>query len=838
MLQAMQFQKLRLRRNGVRVAPRIAAAVTAMLVPLALAIAGGRVALDDARHRFDSAMTEVAAEYEPLRQLQGTISNVASLSLDAGIDARRLPTYEAHRDAIDGELGHLLDAMHADPDDIDTAEPLFGALYDHWTVLRSAMDQVAYGTTPASQLVARVGVAQQETQAALAEAQAESWSTIAGYRSAATTQQREAQRDFVVVALISTLIAGAIILSLTRFFSKRLRRLRAGVARIAVGDLTTPIGLRGDDELAALGAAIDSMAHDLHAAQGTLQHMALHDPLTELPNRTLLLDRLERAVPRLARTKNVAALLLIDLDEFKAVNDTMGHPTGDALLTTISSRLQFELRDIDTAARIGGDEFAVVLEDLATEDEAIAIAERVRIALAEPLQINGAEVRPSASIGVVTARTGSETASELLRNADLAMYAAKQAGRNRCVVYEATMHAVALERATLERTLRAAVHRDELVLHYQPTVELADGHVTGVEALIRWQHPEFGLVPPARFIPLAEETGLIVPIGQWVLREACMQMSEWKLRDPQHFESMKVNVNLSARQLERPGIVSDVRKALEQSGLDPQYLVLELTESVLATRDELVGRLRELHDLGVKLAVDDFGTGYSSLAYLRQFPLDILKIDRAFVSGIATRPTDAALASTIIELGRALELSTVAEGIEDPAQYDLLRSLGCTMGQGFHMARPLPADAVLAFVEQAPVAAPQPRTTAHAPHAPVASAALLDASADCTALIDDHAKLLYASAAAQRLLGFSVDDWLGRTVFDLVHRDDLELVADAWLTTVASAGVKTPLELRLQRDDGTFLPVEIVSNNLLAEPSIGGIVITIRDRSAAAVTQG
>jgi diguanylate cyclase (GGDEF)-like protein/PAS domain S-box-containing protein len=834
----------------VRVAPRIAAGVAAMLLPLMLAIAGGRMALDTTRYRFDRAMTEVISEYEPLNRLQDSVPQVASAAFDAAADTRRIGTYEGLRNEVDAELGGILDAMHADPNDFAEAEPHFNDVLLRWRPLRADLERVAYRHVPGSEVAATIGFEQTQTLDALRRAEDESWATVGSYRDAAGEAGRTARRDLLIVALVASVVAAAIVLLLTRFFSKRLRRLRAGITRIALGELTNPIGLQGDDELANLGAAIDSMARDLHEAQGTLQHMALHDPLTELPNRTLLLDRLERSVQRLTRSHRVGALLLIDLDEFKTVNDTMGHPVGDAVLTTIALRLCAELRDIDTAARIGGDEFAVVLEDLATDDDATDIAERIRVALAAPFDIDGSELRPSASIGIATARDGSESAAELLRNADLAMYAAKQAGRNRCVVYVPAMHADAIERLALERALRSAVHRGELVLHYQPTVDLNDGHVTGVEALIRWQHPELGLVPPARFIPLAEETGLIVPIGQWVLHEACSQMSTWKQRDPERFGPMRVNVNLSARQLERAGVVTAVRNALEQSGLDPQCLVLELTESILASSEELVGRLRELRALGVRLAVDDFGTGYSSLAYLRQFPLDILKIDRAFVSGITTRPTDAALASTIIELGRALDLTTVAEGIEDPTQFELLRSLGCTMGQGFWMAKPLPADELTEFVEAAPARAalvPRPATTPESDRgegdgvprpAPVPGAALLDAAADCIALIDDNARLLYGSAAAQRLLGFSVDEWLGRNVFDLVHPDDIGTVADAWLTTVASPGVKSPLALRLRREDGAYLPVEIVSNNLLGEPSISGIVITIRDRSATAVNPG
>jgi PAS domain S-box-containing protein len=403
------------------------------------------------------------------------------------------------------------------------------------------------------------------------------------------------------------------------------------------------------------------------------------------------------------------------------------------------------------------------------------------------------------------------------------------------------MHESALERAQLERALRSAVHREELVLHYQPTIELASGRITGVEALIRWQHPELGMMSPAKFIPLAEETGIIVPLGRWVLREACAQLREWQRAEPERYADFKINVNLSARQLERPGIVADVEHALEQTGLDARCLVLELTESTLAGGEELLERLQHLSALGVRLAVDDFGTGYSSLAYLRRFPIDILKIDRSFISGVASRSTDATLASTIIELGRMLDLTTVAEGIEDEDQLELLRSLGCSMGQGFLIAKPLPASELDALVADMP-AYPVPdddkadaaRTTRSTMLNDVAPA-LLNAAADCLALIDDQARLQYASDAARRLLGFSVEEWLGRDVFELVHPDDIEAVIDAWVSTVATPGVKSPLSLRLLCANDEYLPVEIVSTNMLDEPSVGGIVIVIRDRSERAM---
>jgi diguanylate cyclase (GGDEF)-like protein/PAS domain S-box-containing protein len=836
----MRAARQRSRRNSV--ATRITVAIAAMLVPVAVAVGGGAVALDTATHRLDDAATKTELEVRPISDIR---SDLAPLATDAFKVLYRLESATGYR-RLFTQLDRDFALARARQQVRDEATLKLEQAQREWRRLRGEMLRfVDAGNAPDSEQL-KVLVSQfTQLGETLTDAEDATSARLRARRDEAARNQHAAIERLLALAVAAVVAAAVLAYALTRSVSRPLRQLRRGVDRIAQGNLTQRIELNRRDELGQLGDALDAMASDLHEARNELQRVALHDALTGLPNRTLLLDRLEQAVARLARGNDLAALLLVDLDEFKVINDTMGHLTGDAVLASVGARLTEQLRDFDTASRIGGDEFAVLVEGLTDEAEVLAVAERIRRAINEPLDVNGSELRPAASIGVATASEGTEEAAELLRNADLAMYAAKQAGRDRCVVFEASMRESALERAQLERALRAAVHRDELVLHYQPTIDLGSGRITGVEALIRWEHPELGMMPPAKFIPLAEETGIIVPLGRWVLREACAQLCEWQRAEPERYAEFKMNVNLSARQLERPGVVADVEHALEQTGLDPRHLVLELTESTLAGGDELLERLQQLRALGVRLAVDDFGTGYSSLAYLRRFPIDILKIDRSFISGIASRSTDATLASTIIDLGRMLDLTTVAEGIEDAQQLELLRSLGCSMGQGYLIAKPLPATELAAFVAQMPAYPVPDDGKAEAARAATQSTllsdvapALLNAAADCLALIDDKARLQYASDAARRLLGFAVEEWLGRDVFELVHPDDIPAVVDAWVNTVATPGVKAPLALRLLCANDEYLPVEIVSTNMLDEPSVGGVVIVIRDRSERAMTAG
>jgi diguanylate cyclase (GGDEF)-like protein/PAS domain S-box-containing protein len=419
-----------------------------------------------------------------------------------------------------------------------------------------------------------------------------------------------------------------------------------------------------------------------------LRYQAFHDSLTGLPNRALFEDRLSRGLVRLRRSGGFAAVMFIDLDDFKTVNDGLGHAAGDELLQVTAHRLQAALRAQDTAARLGGDEFAVLLEDLVDEAEAVAIAERVRHALEPSLTVAGHLITPSASIGVALPGP-QDTADELLRNADVAMYAAKDRGKAQVACFEDAMRLQAVERVELTAELGTALARDELVLDYQPLIALRDGAIAGFEALIRWEHPTRGRLAPDRFIGLAESTGLIVGIGAWVIRTACAQLRRWQDEHPAT-DGLEVSVNISAHQLTDGKLPAAVRAALLDSGIAPHQLTLEITEGLLVEDGERIQRqLRELKQIGVRLAVDDFGTGFSALSYLRSFPLDVLKIDRSFVAGIDHDPDRARLVRDIVEMAHNLGLTVVTEGIEEAGEAALVRDLQSDYGQGYWFSRPV-----------------------------------------------------------------------------------------------------------------------------------------------------
>jgi diguanylate cyclase (GGDEF)-like protein len=423
------------------------------------------------------------------------------------------------------------------------------------------------------------------------------------------------------------------------------------------------------------------------AQEARLRHAALHDPLTKLANRALLRDRAEHALVRASRRQqeHPLALVFLDLDNFKTVNDSLGHAAGDALLVESSRRLLACVRATDTVARLGGDEFAIFIEDPTDTEGCTLITTRIIDALERPFTLEGRELFISASLGLATAREG-ESADDLLRNADVAMYIAKTRGKGRVERFEPEMRTIALERMELESDLRRAIDNEEFVLYYQPIVVLESGEITGVEALVRWQHPRRGLLAPAQFIGAAEEMGLIVPLGAWVLREACRQGAAWHRK-----RDLAMTVNVSGRQLQTMQIVADVRAALDASGMNPQALILELTESVLTEGNEtVIGTLRSLKDLGVRLAIDDFGTGYSSLSSLHRFPIDILKIAKSFVDDVDQASGRQGLTQAIIALGNSLSVRTIAEGIEQSTQSAQLQLLGCELGQGFHYSVPLP----------------------------------------------------------------------------------------------------------------------------------------------------
>jgi diguanylate cyclase (GGDEF)-like protein len=423
---------------------------------------------------------------------------------------------------------------------------------------------------------------------------------------------------------------------------------------------------------------------------GDAMHQAMHDSLTGLPNRALMLDRLKQALARTARSGSGVAVLYCDLDNFKTVNDSLGHAAGDELLIGVARRLIGCVRPGDTAARFGGDEFVVLLEGISDDDVATA-AQRILDSFEEPFAVGDRDVFVSTSIGIAM---GHDEADNLLRNSDLALYRAKAKGKGRYEIFAPEMHVAVVERLELEGDLQRALESDELVLDYQPIVKLRTREIAGVEALVRWRHPARGRLLPGDFLPIAEESRLIFPLGRWVLGEATRRAAGWRERFPEH-PALAVSVNLSSEELREAGLVGEVAAALEASGLDPQSLILELTETAfMEDADAIASRLRELKQLGVQLAVDDFGTGFASLQHLRRFPIDVLKIAKSFVDELGGASDDSALARAIIDLGGSFQLRVVAEGIEQPEQLQRLMELGCDLGQGFHFAEPMTPEAL------------------------------------------------------------------------------------------------------------------------------------------------
>jgi diguanylate cyclase (GGDEF)-like protein len=437
---------------------------------------------------------------------------------------------------------------------------------------------------------------------------------------------------------------------------------------------------------------------ELRHREEELAFMATHDALTGLPNRTLILDRTEQMLARSRRAQTPAAALFIDLDSFKDINDTLGHAVGDELLKAVAARLQGVTREADALGRLGGDEFVVISEELSLAAGPELVAERMLEALAPPFQIGpGGKTRVTitASIGIAMAEEVS--AEDLLRNADIAMYRAKWDGRNRYAVFEAGMQETVQKRMELEMDLREALEKDEFFLAYQPTIDLNSMNPTGVEALLRWNHPSRGVLQPDTFIPLLEETGLIAETGRWVLDEACLQAAAW--RRAGHGISMAVNV--SARQLDSDRILTDIEAALEASGLAPEALTIEVTETTLMRNvEETARRLTAVKELGVRIAIDDFGTGYSSFAHLQRFPVDALKIDRSFITGMNSNQEGQTLIRTLVQLGKALSIETFAEGIEQSHELSMLKDEDCDSGQGFLFSRPLDVAATEAFLER------------------------------------------------------------------------------------------------------------------------------------------
>ncbi len=450
-------------------------------------------------------------------------------------------------------------------------------------------------------------------------------------------------------------------------------------------------------------ARLAGLVRDREHDQQELTHQASHDALTGLLNRYLLADRIEHALTRAARRDAALAVLYLDLDRFKAVNDTLGHQAGDTLLIEAAARVNDAVRTGDTVARLGGDEFAVLCEDLITPSVAFEIAQRIVDALSKPFTIGDSAVVVSASVGVAVHQTSDDTAESILRDADAAMYRAKEQGRHRWEVFDADMRAWVDRRRETEKALQTAVKHGELRLHYQPIVRVTTGEIVGFEALVRWQRPGIGLVAPSEFVSLAEETGLIVPIGEWVMEQACFQLAHWRSEHPE-MRALHVAVNVSGRQLTQANLCESVQRAITRARVSPGDVLLELTESMLLDDAEWsIRQLEAIKRLGVRVAIDDFGTGYSALAYLRQFPIDVVKIDRLFMHDVASEAPAATVVAAVVALSHALGLEVIGEGAESVEQVAALRRLGCDFAQGFYYSRPLAAaevDELLASVSR------------------------------------------------------------------------------------------------------------------------------------------
>ena len=521
-----------------------------------------------------------------------------------------------------------------------------------------------------------------------------------------TAKAKELRHRVLLVLALATLGFGAAGLLAARREARTLggwiRPLQEGASRVARGNLGERVPVVGAAEFADLAEAFNTMAEGIEERETRLNYRALHDPLTELGNRTMLDDRLRTALSRLRRNaERRLALMFVDLDGFKKVNDTLGHDAGDATIRNAAQRIAGCLRDGDTLARLGGDEFAIVAEDV--DGAAAALGERVREALAQPFVIGDSHMTLSGSVGIVEATTGRESVGDLLRDADLAMYEAKRAGGNQIRLFRDAFREQALHRTRLEEELRAALEHEELEVHYQPVFDLGSHQLRGVEALVRWRHPERGLLLPDEFVPIAEETGLVVPLGSFVLHRAATDFVHWM---DQHDlpADFSLAVNVSARQLALERFAQEVADQLETTGLPASRLILEITETeLLAHSGPVRAGLEALRALGVRIALDDFGTGYTTLQYLQELPVDVLKIDRAFVTGLARREDLTALVRTILDLARSYHLGVVAEGVEDPSDVAALQGLGCDLGQGFGLARPAPAAEIERLLDEARV---------------------------------------------------------------------------------------------------------------------------------------
>jgi diguanylate cyclase (GGDEF)-like protein len=561
--------------------------------------------------------------------------------------------------------------------------------------VRRALEDVPQGALKASLSRALGGIYLTPTVQRLSNGGA-----LVALASSAEIRRFSDQRKLVLVWAAGLLLGalGIVSIFLKRTVLRPLDAMAVATTDMVAGDYRVRVARSKIPELDTLASGVNQLAGRIETQLGELGHQAFHDRLTGLPNRALFVDRLEHALASAQRAGHLVAVVFVDLDNFKFVNDAFGHESADQLLIAVAERLRGILRAEDTLARLGGDEFTLLIDDVAGIADALPTVERIEYAFEPPFDVAGQELFVTASIGVTVGGAGDREA--LLREADVAMYRAKSNGKAQFEVFDTSMGDEIDERVALITDFRHALDRDEFVLHYQPIIDLDTGEITAVEALVRWAHPARGLIPPLQFIPIAEQTGLIVPLGQWVLTEACRQVADWQEATGL---PLGLSVNVSPRQLKHAELVPDFKRAIAETGFDPRLLRLELTETVVAQNVEsMLDTLLGLEELGVQLVIDDFGVEYSSLIYLKRLPVQGLKLDRAFVEGMESDASDAAIVGATIDVAAALGLTVTAEGVENAEQVAVLRSLGCHLAQGYYFAKPLPPKQLLEFLAATP----------------------------------------------------------------------------------------------------------------------------------------
>jgi diguanylate cyclase (GGDEF)-like protein len=704
------------------------------LLVAVLSLAGNYI-IRDASTRLENTLTAQVRPLARLNRLQAQIARIRVLEIElprltdlfAVLD--QLELLRAERAGFERELNAFVQNF------ADDKPPEVTSLEEHWqryeTDLKRATEHAGRMELAAVQRLSTFESAGRfRAISRLLKQIAESTEVHAGALLKQAMSEHAQQRSlFLTTSAIGLLLLAAWILLLARSVSGRLSRLLDAATRIAEGKGDRPIAVTGHDELAELGAAFNAMqekvlareralrasheelesrvearTHELNEANAhlllqvderrraeeKLQHQAQYDSLTDLPNRMLALDRLSQAIRTAERTHTHAVLIYLDLDDFKKVNDTLGHQLGDTLLVQAAQRLRHAVRAEDTVARHGGDEFLVILGRLSAPDDSKLIAEKIVRAFAPSFRIGESDVVVSPSLGIAVYPDDGDNPSTLLRNADLAMYEAKEAGRNTYRYFNQQVHDSSLRRLAIEHRLRNALQRDEFELRYQPLVATGTREIIGAEALLRWNSPDYGLVTPDHFIAVAEHTGLIVEIGDWVLRSACVQLRAWRALG---WPAFRIAVNVSPRQFRGDRLLASVRDCLAANALPAASLQIEVTEGLLIrNHPEVTATLQALSELGVRLAMDDFGTGYSSLSYLKRFPFHTLKIDREFVRDVASDPDDRALVTATIRMGKGLGLTVVAEGVETEEQFAFLSEHDCDIVQGFLFSKPLPPD--------------------------------------------------------------------------------------------------------------------------------------------------